>query len=115
MREDGSVTVSCYFNLTLCAHLFHLSLPVTALHRGATHLVVGPCTGELGDLEHSNINVGIFNMALSLVGMISMCSSFSSKLWKATPDEDGVGEVVGGFEGGSDEPKANDDEGQEQE
>jgi len=44
-----------------------------------------------------------------------MCSSFSSKLWKATPDEDGVGEVVGGFEGGSDEPKANDDEGQEQE
>ena len=115
MREDGSVTVSCYFHLTLCAHPFHLSLPVTALHRGAMHLVVGPCTAELGDLEHSNINVGIFNMALSLVGMISMCSSFSSKLWKATPDEDGVGEVVGGFEGGSDEPKANDDEGQEQE
>jgi len=50
-------------------------------------------------------------MALSLVGMISMCSSFSSKLWKATPDEDGVGEAVGGFEGGSDEPRANDDEG----
>jgi hypothetical protein len=66
MREDGSVTVSCHFRRILCAYHFHLSLRVTALHRGATDLVVGPCTGELRDLEHSNINVGIFNMALSL-------------------------------------------------